>query len=703
MTNAVGRAGFDLDVSSVAVVGASESSFWTRSLIINLRHYGFPGHIYAVNRRPGEVLGLPVYLSLSDLPEVPELCVVAVGSQHAVAIADQAGELGCRRLIMMSDGFADSGTDEGRARQADLRRVCQRWGMALVGPNCVGVADFYASVAAIGEPIPLDVTAGSVSVIAHSGGVLASLMAGLVLEGIGLDQCITLGNTAGIGLEDVFEQFLERDTTQVICGYLENLGPDPRALLALFDRLRAAGKRVILIKAGRGEVSQRISLSHTAQAAGADVLVDAAMRRVGVLRCTDVVELSRLARLLISPLAFDAGAGVAFIGSSGGAAGVAADLADQLGVRLARFTDATTHRLNELVPAEGYVGNPLDLSGRSGGAAVDTDAIFSAVLTDAGVAAPVYLFSAILPTDSPDRTAHRSQLEQFRGVAERLRHPVIVATLGRQRLTPWIEEFTRSSPWLIFCDGLEVSLRALAHVIPADPARPEATDADPLVRADQDPGVLSEADGRDLVAAAGFPCVPGRRCATVEDAVAAYTELGGPVVVKSIIPGVAHKAALGGVIRGVASASEVRERFGELASVADARALPFQGVMIESTASGTELLVGLERDPLFGEFVTLGLGGEHAERPGFKATRVLPLESVDEVHGMYRDAGLAELLGPDPRWLPALAEAVVRLAEVLVSRPDLATVELNPVFVADDAVLPQAADVLIVRSRLVAE
>jgi acetate---CoA ligase (ADP-forming) len=676
----------------IAVVGASTRQFFAYWTIQNLNSFRFQGDIWPVHPAETEVLGHPTWRSIEELPSNPDLGVVAIRAAACPEAVRRLRARGCQTIVVLSDGFAETGTQEGRALQQELAEAAA--GATLIGPNAMGVADFHAGMVAVGGALARDLRPGPVSIVTHSGGLLSTILSGLCAEGLGADLCISIGNGAAFGLLDGIEVCAARATTETVAVYMEGLGDEARRLGPVLDRAQAAGKRVVVLKPGRSEAALAVVESHTAKLVGPQEVADARLRRHGALVVEDLQTLVRVAHLAPAVDGRARGRAVAVLGSSGGAASLAADLAYRYGLPLAEYDETTRAALARLVPSSGTVGNPMDLSGAS----ADVAAAFETVGRDPAVGVLLLVFPAPFPDGSPEREAHRQYLETTAAAAAASGAPLVVSSLVSQAETDWCRAFTARYGHVRVVQEIGATCRALAALL-----GPAAGPHEPGLSAWRShraaPGVgaaLSEAEGRELLVGAGLSVVPGHVCRSEEELRAATRRVGSPLVVKAVLPGVAHKASVGGVTIGLCDDEAVVTACRRMRDACAAAGLVAEGFLVEEMVTGTELLVGLTRDVQYGPAVTVGIGGDLAETGIGHATEVLPLGGEEAGRGLLASAGLVPALAG---WGPAgdrLISYLLRLCDAFTTGnlASVAAVEINPLFVtADGRVL--AGDVLV--------
>lgn len=679
----------------VAIVGASDNNFWTGHALRNLGLFGYQGQVWPVNPNYATVAGLPAYASLADIDGTLDAVVVAVAAHRCPDIVRQAVALGGQDLVVVADGFAERDPDgPGAALQRELVAACQP-DTRLYGPNCVGFADFRRRLCAIAEPLPLVEEPGDISVVSQSGAVVSSVMAGILEDGGGLDWCVSLGNAAQFGVARAIDYACERGSTRVICLYIESLGREPARLRAALARAADQGVRVVMLKSGRTDRSARIALSHTASIAGDDAQVDAFLQAHGVLRVDSFDELARvavLARLGRRPGRAAEPSSVVIIGSSGGQAAVASDLATRDGLDLAPLTGATRKVLLDSVAPGSFTENPLDLIGRPG-AKTGISQVYSAVFSDETVGFALSPWSVVFPDDSDGRRTHRASLQLAADAARESGTPTVISSLTLVPWTDWILALRRDNPHIAVVRGIDMTIRALSRLFPA-PAGPP-TEPHPAAPSGDGAAVVGEIEGRQVLSRLGLPVAAGHAAGSADEAARLMGELPAPVVVKVDLRGVPHKDQVGAVTVGCRTPADVhravKKSYQQMAEhgIGTGQVL---GILVEEQLTGTEVLVGLSHSDL-GRFLTIGAGGTQAGRGSAARTVLLPATRAD----------LAQAAAPF--LLPARAGdpgvvATLDLLERLCAEFETggltgySTVEVNPLFVSPGRAA--IADVLLV-------
>ncbi|MDQ2810845.1 MAG: acetate--CoA ligase family protein [Actinomycetota bacterium] len=681
--------------TGVAIVGARPGSLWTNLLTANIGGWGYPGAIWPVSRTRQEVVGIPAFPSLDELPDRPDAVVLATGTRETIELARTSVAMGIEHIVTIADGFAERGTAEGQALQEELASVVAGTSIRLYGPNGLGFADFRSGLCPLSVPLPLDLAVGNVSIISQSGSLLSSITGGLICDGVGADWGVSIGNGAAFHVTDALEYLVTRETTTIICGYVESFGPASRERVeAALTAARDAGKRIVLLKAGSSERSARIALSHTASVAGTDRVMDELLRAHGVIRVHDAEELVRTVTVLDHLQSYQAKAGgLGVLEGSGGTAAVVSDNLQAGGARLAEFSAETLTLLRDTAPAGAYVENPVDLTAapKPPGA---IDQAYEQVYRDPDVAVVLVPWSLTFPAGDDGRELHEVTLDRYCALTRLTGTPTLLCTANLQRWTPWMREYQRKHPEMLVVLGLHSTIAALAHLYPAGsgPAAEAAPASSAATSAAAGPaGVLvGEAEGREILGRLDVPIVGGTLWTPAFEA---PPDVSYPCVVKAVVPGLAHRARLGAVVVGCRDAAEViAARDIILANLAQAGfpAEVVEGLLIEEMAFGPELLVGFSRDAWYGSYVALARGGVNVEeqRP---VLLDLPPERAEAAL-----AGLG-LYGLSPATATATAQLIGQLATEFTggSLADYATVELNPVILTDAG--PRVADVLLVR------
>src|SRR3954470_4979365 len=678
--------GHVLRPASIVVVGASRRRGTVGGEVLhNLVAGGFTGPLYAVNPKADEIDGVRTFPSVRELPEPVAMAVIAVPVAAVVDTARACGELGVRGLVILSAGFGEVG-EAGVARQHELMAVCRGAGMRVVGPNCLGVLNTDPMVSMNATFAPGTPLAGHVAFASQSGafGIAAIDLAGE--RSMGLSSFVSAGDKADLSGND-FLQFWEEDArTRAILLYLESFG-NPRKF-GRIAREVSTSKPVIAVKSGRTVAGQRAVSSHTgAMVAASDTTVDALFAHAGVIRTETIGEMFDVAGLLTrQPL--PPGDRIAIVTNAGGPSILCADAlaAQKLGVE--PLTEPTQLALRGALPAEASVGNPVDMIASA--TAADYARVLELVLADPGVDAVVSLFVRPLATRAPDvaeAVAATAALPIAKG------KPLLAVFLGSDRPPPP----PPGAPGVPMFATPEEAALALGPAVRHARRRTAPPDPPPdLEGLDLDRGAaivssalgagggwLEPPDVYGLLRAFGLPLVRTRQVETPEEAAAAAAELGGPVALKAVAPGLLHKTEAGAVQLGLDGQAAVEAGARRIAETVAAAGHRLEGYLVQTMApEGAELLLGVVGDPAFGPLVAVGAGGTAAELIRDIQVRLAPLgrrETAEMLRALRTFPLLDGYRGRPRADVAAVEDVVLRMSALAAAHPEIAELDCNPV------------------------
>jgi acetate---CoA ligase (ADP-forming) len=701
-----------LQPRSVAVLGASDRTGVGQRVVANLRALHYPGELFLINPNRPQVAGLPAYPSLAELPAVPDLVVAAVNREATVREVAEASRLGCRAAVVLAAGFAEAG-ERGRELDAELRAATRD--MALLGPNCLGFVNLVDDVAAYSGPLMEPPEQGTVALVSQSG-ALACVFTGAAAErGVRFSHVITAGNQVGLNLVDYLRYLGRHPDVTVIACYVEGF-TDGRALVAAMREAVEAGKSVIVLKAGRSRAGGAAARTHTGALAGSAAIQFDVWRRSGVLVATDPEEFLALIELC-SRIRAVTGARVGILTISGGERLLIADAAEELGIPLARFDDATSDGLTAALPAYASIANPLDTTGAGvvdGNAQVHRQAAVL-VCRDPNVDIVVACQDA---KNGWIQAGHSSRL--FRDcvvaaadAAVAAAKPLVVISPTTGDVDAEAREYLRRRevPLLM---GLRPGLGALAQVIRGradaltdEPGLAEGLEPVPaLASGPAHSGIaLSGLDSLARLGEHGVPVCPTLLVSSEAEAVTGAEEFGYPVAMKIDGPGIQHRSELGGVRTGLDSAAAVRAAWGELSEVAAAASpgrLP--AVLVQPMISGgVELFAGGLRDEQFGPVVLFGSGGVLLEFVRDSAAGLAPLDEATALRLITTTRAhrlLRGFRGGPAADIERLAAAVAAISRV-AAMPDVVALDVNPLIALPDRVIVVDAKIVTLDSNCI--
>jgi acyl-CoA synthetase (NDP forming) len=663
---------------SVAILGASnDPAKWGNWLARGALRGEHKRPVFLVNRNGGEVLGRQTFASVSDLPEAPELVVVAVPAAGFEDAVDASLARGARAIVGITAGLGESGGDAALRERALVERV-RAAGAMLLGPNCLGVFDASSDLGLASNEFP----SGSIGLISQSGNLALEL--GILARPyhLGFSRFASMGNQADLDLAELVTSFAEHEATQLIAIYAEDFR-DGRAFV---DACAAAGKPVLVLTVGRSAASTRAAASHTGALVSNTRVVEAACRAAGARLVRTPAEMIDLAQALL-PGRRMAGRRVAVLADGGGHGAIASDVAADAGLELPLLSPVLQAKIAVALPTTAAVGNPVDLAG-GGEQDFNNFSTTARLLLESGEVDGVLMsgyfggYAQYSPEFEESEVAVARDI--VRAVADTGR-PVVAQTMYHASPT---SEAQREGGVPVYATIESAAMAAEALVEEAPPAGAPA-----LPDAVAGPLDDSYFGSRELLTAAGVPFVAARRAASVDEVVAVGEDMGFPLVLKAL--GTLHKTDSGGVRVGIADADEL---------VAVARdmheRLAPPGFSVERMAplsQGVELIVGARHDARFGPIALVGLGGIYAETFEDVAIGLAPLDPAEATE-LLRSLRGAALLGP-VRGRPALdveaaGAAAASLSMLAAARPDIAEIELNPLLASPDGVLALDARII---------
>jgi acyl-CoA synthetase (NDP forming) len=688
-----------LEPRSIAVVGASDRDDSVgHQVLCNILEGGFTGTVQAVNPHHDSVLGVSSVPTPADLPEAPDLAVVAVPAAEVLGVVRACGQRGARSVLLLSSGFGDAG-EAGKELQDDVLAVAREYGMRLVGPDGVGVVNTDPDVRLDATFAVLPMQPGELGLLSQSGAFGIAFLVAAARCGLGVSQFVSVGTKADVSGNDMLLCWEDDPRTQVIGMYLESFG-DPRTFVRLARRV-SRRKPILALKSGSSAAGQRVGGAHTAAAASSEVAVDALFRAAGVLRMTTTQEMIDASRVLTEqPL--PAGARVAIIGNSGGPGTLAADAAVAAGLTVVELDDTTQRLLRSAVPAAPSVENPIDLG--AGVAADDVGAAVRVLLAAAQVDAVLTVFTEIAITD-----AHQVRRAVVQAAATSDK-PIVATEVGAAACTVPIRNTTHSLPVFTFPESAAAALGVAyrytqiraAHAAPELlPAAADPTPARDVVQAAIASGTewLGPRDIARLLEHYGIPTCRQRVVHSLDEAVLAGAELGYPVVVKRA-GGALRKSDVGGVRLDVSDELELRRVVAELAALAPG---PTLELLVQSMVGpGAEIIVGAVRDDRFGPLVMLGAGGVLADLLDDRAFRLAPMSGRDAAD-MVDSLRLARLLdgfrGAPAVDRTAVQDVLIKVATLVDDLPEVRELDLNPLICRSDGVFVVDARIRVAASR----
>ena len=691
--------------SSIALVGATDNSRWSVATYENLKRFEFPGPIYMVNPNREIVHGHRAFKSVSELPQPADLVFVMVTTQRVLGVVQEAAAMGSKNFVILTAGFSEVG-QEGIRLEQELLTFANAHQLVLLGPNGNGFINITDHITPYGLRIVPPLTPGPVGVVLQSGALASAVMTFAQAHAIGLSLLVSMGNEAMLSVTDIVDYLLDDEATKVVALFLESIR-QPQELRRLAAKARARHKPIVVLKIGRSEISARTAFAHTGALVGNDEINDAVFGQLGIIRVHSLEDL-----LITAGLAGYCGAlpgrRLGVVTPSGGACDILSDLAQQENIVLPDFAPETIQALEAILPPFSTAHNPLDVTGY---VVIDGTLQMRAldiVGRDPNLDFILYLTS-IEAVRELDTAAQDLIFEQYKVLANTIRAaslPVVLVSNTALDLTPAAQTVVERTG-LHFVAGMAHGIRALGRLLwwsaqqRASSSQVEAeTVPPPQVTAEPHRGNWSEARARTLLQTADIPVVPGLLAKSEDEAVEAAQSLGFPVVLKIQSADILHKSDVGGVALNLDTGEAVSQSYQKMLKQVQTAQLQatIEGVLVSPMRKGgTELLVGIVRDAVWGLVLTVGLGGIWTEALKDTSVRVLPVTQA-EIETMLGELRGAVLLkggrGQTAVDLQTLSGVIHRLSLLALELgSQLNALEVNPLLVSAAGI--EVLDVLV--------
>lgn len=678
-----------LEPESIVVIGGSNNCHKPGGAVVrNLVSGGYKGTLRIVNPKEDEVQGIKAFHDARELPQT-DLAILVVAAKFCPDYVELlAAEKKTRAFIIISAGFGEE-TKEGAVLEQKVLDTCERYGCALIGPNCIGLLTrWHHSV--FTKPIP-NLNPKGVDFISGSGATAVFILESAVTKGLPFNSVWSVGNGRQIGIESVLEYMdenfdPERDS-KVKLLYIENIS-DPDKLLLHATSLIRKGCRIAAIKAGASESGSRAASSHTGAIASSDSAVEALFRKAGIVRCFSRDELTTVG-CIFTPPRFT-GKNVAIVTHAGGPGVMLTDALSKGGMNVPPISGKAADELKELLLPGSSVANPIDILATGTpehlGIAIDfcekrLDNI-DAIMVIFGTPGLVQLYEAY-------DVLHKKMLECKKPI-----FPILpsVVTAG-----PEVSEFLQHGH-VNFSDEV-VLATALAQIMKTPAPAEQAVNCDgvdvarirSIIDGIKGNGYIAPKLVNELLSSAGIPTVPEFVGHSKDEVVAFADKCGYPVVAKVVGP--VHKSDVGGVTLNVRDGGQLAAEFDRMMKIPDATA-----VMVQKMIKGTELFIGAKYEPRFGHVVLCGLGGIFVEVLKDVSSGLAPL-SYTEAENMIRSLrgykiikGTRGQKGLNER---KYAEIIVRLSTLLRHATEIKEMDINPLLADENDVVAVDARILV--------
>jgi acetyltransferase len=697
--------------ASVAVIGATEREASVgRTILENLVHSSYRGHVFAVNPKYSELLGTKCYPTVATLPESVDLAVIVTPAVTVPGVVRECVDAGARSAIVISAGFKErgaGGVELERLIQAELRRGLMR----LVGPNCLGMMNPSIGLNAtfahdLARP-------GNVAFLSQSGALLTAVLDWSLREQVGFSAIVSTGSMLDVGWGDLISFYGEDPQTKSILLYIESIA-DARSFLSAAREV-ALSKPIIVIKAGRTEAASKAASSHTGAMTGSDDVFDAALRRCGVLRVQSISDLFYMAEVL-SKQPRPRGPRLTIVTNAGGPGVLATDALIPNGGELTLLSQDSLSALSAFLPSHWSHANPIDILGDA-----DPERYGNAVeiaIADPGSDGLLVILAPQGMTNPAEVARRLAPYAKGHG------KPVLASWMGGPTVAEGEAILNAAGiPTFAYPD---TAARAFDYMWSYSSQLRGLYETPAMTASDTDSGarlrkakklidrtlasgrtLLTEVESKELLSLYGIPSVPTRVARTADKAVACAAEFGYPAVLKVYSETITHKTDVGGIKLDLPNAAAVRKAFRSIQSSVSSKAgeRAFQGVTVQPMVrlEGYELILGSNVDPIFGPVILFGSGGQLVEVYRDRALALPPLNTtlaqrLMELTRIY--TALQGVRGRKAVNLEALKAALVAFSELIVELPRIAEIDINPLVVSSDKLLALDARVLLADPKI---
>jgi acyl-CoA synthetase (NDP forming) len=707
-TQLFGRKELDrlINPSSIAIIGASETagSFGARTME-NLA--SFRGKLFPINPKRDQILGHKAYQSVEAIPGVPDVAIISVPQEQVIDLVKRCADKGIGGAIVYSSGFAELGIEARIAAQRQLAEIAASTGMRIIGPNCVGIINFASTTGMHFMPKfnEMPMVSGGIGLVSQSGGLGYTIIQSLQ-RGIGFSHFLSAGNSCDVDICDLIDYLVDDDATKVIACLFEGIRDGGR-LIEAGRRALAAKKPLIIYKMGRSDISKKAALSHTGTLAGSNTAYEAAFREIGAVVVDNWEEVLETA-CLFERAGVPKGTGAGVMASSGGAAVISGDKAEEFGVAMPAPQAETIAKLTKLVPDFGSVANPTDMTAETLKSFDLYSACIRAFADDPGYGVVVV---PMLSAQKPITTERARHLDHL---ADNLGKPICLVWFNEWLEGPGSEVYDKSRrismfrsmarcmkairAWLDYHDRraklLVSDRKRLTSVVCKERALAGLATASTR-------SVLSESQSKKLLKIYGITANREVLAQSEDEAVAGAERIGFPVVLKADSPDIPHKTEAGVVRLDLNDAAAVRQAYAEIKAALERQpsTVTINGIVVqEMVKAPIEMMIGASVDIQFGPMITCGFGGTAVEIVRDIQTRRAPVsesQALEMIQALRGNKLLSGYRNTAPANVEALAQVVCRASELISDLHDqIAELDINPVKVS--AATAVAVDALIV-------
>lgn len=695
-----------LSPRSIAVIGATDKEGSVGHAIISNIVRDFKGAVFPVNPAKDNVLGMKAYKSVMEIPQEIDLAVIVTKNTVVPKILEECGTKKVMGAIIITAGFKETGKD-GEKLEEEVKKISQKYGIRVIGPNCIGVMNLDPKVMMNATFIKNISKPGNIALVSQSGAICAALVENASAESVGFSAVVSIGNKVDLAEVEILEMLGSHDQTRVVVMYLEDMH-DGQKFINICKQLTKNNnikKPILVLKSGRSARGARAAMSHTGALMGSDEVYDAALRQGGAIRVDTMEELFDYAAAFAKqPLPSQGD--LVIISNAGGPAIISTDACEKYGIRMADISKIR-QKIDAVIPPWGSSRNPVDIVG-------DADherfkKVLDIVLAYPNVGSVVAM---CVPTATLDynklaevivemsKKYNKTILASLMGQDEGIRNREILAN-GSVPYYNYAEEAIRSlgmmvrfAEWLKLPEGKIAKFEVNKHMVSE------------LIRKASYEGrsTLLQEEGMKVLEAYGIPIPQSGIAKTENEAVMIARDIGFPVVMKISSPQILHKSDAGGVRINIKTEQEARDAFVQITRNAKQYNPNAQinGVFVQQMVSGgKETIIGSKQEQGFGSVVMFGMGGIYVQFLKDVVFRVAPVTDL-EAESMISSIRTGEVLqgvrGEKPSDIKKITECIQRVSQLVTDFPQIKELDLNPTVVFEESKGCKVVDVRIVIS-----
>lgn len=672
---------------SVAVVGASRKKGKVGNVILeNIINSGFKGKVFPVNPKADEIHGLRCYPSLLDIPSDIDLTIIAIPAQFVCQTLEECAKRNTKWSVVISAGFKETGI-EGAKREIQLIETAKKYGIRILGPNCLGVIDTTCPLNASFSTSVFP--KGDIGFLSQSGAFGTSVLDKANVSNIGISKFVSLGNKADISENDLIVEWENKEDTMVIMAYLEGVKCG-REFVKISSRV-SKKKPIIVLKSGNTDAGARAVSSHTGSLAGSARAYEAAFKQAGIIRANTIKDFINYA-VAFSYQPLPKGKKVAIITNAGGPGIMATDACEKNNISLATLGIKTIEKLKEFLPEAANFYNPIDVLG---------DALsdrykktMEVVMEDSNV-------DAILVMLTPQAMTHPS--ETAMAIVEvmekhKRRIPILTSFLGGTKIEKAVKFLAKKNipnfdipedaidTLKVMAEYADWKLQKDAPIENFSVKREKVREIFGRCRS-EDRLELGEMEARGVLEAYGIRIPRAELASDINEAKEIAKRIGYPLVLKIVSPNILHKTDIGGVRIGIKNEEELEENYDDILFhvkkyMPDAN---IRGILVqEFVMDKKETIVGVSEDPQFGPMIMFGLGGIYVEVLKDVSFRIAPV-SRQTAGEMIKEIKTFKLLegarGEYPSDIDSIIETILRVSQLVTDFPEIIEMDINPLFV----------------------